>query len=228
MTEVTSEVWRRDERVHDLRVEFSLQALHSEDATPTTKSRMRWTKSALDTIGSGKHSNEESRAAQSSAGPENWSFRQREGEFLREVRRHNNDRAKCGAQLFRNRTNLESHESRTSEDQQVIRDLRSEGVHVRAPAVPPNLTRNLEAKMESQKCEIQSVRGDQPQFDSMCLCWWECCYIDIICQQNHGTSNQSSTTSWGWPPAILTKRACNDESSFKIGCSSELATSKQL
>ena len=33
VTEVTSEVWRRDEQVYDLRTELSLQALHQEDVT---------------------------------------------------------------------------------------------------------------------------------------------------------------------------------------------------
>ena len=31
MTEVASEVWRRDEQAQDLRTELNLQALHSED-----------------------------------------------------------------------------------------------------------------------------------------------------------------------------------------------------
>ena len=46
----------------------------------------------------------------------------------------------------RNRTHLESHESRTSEDQLVVRDLRSEVTQSKASAVLSNLTRNLEAK----------------------------------------------------------------------------------
>ena len=33
VTEVTTDVWRRDEQVHDLRTELSLHALHSEDVT---------------------------------------------------------------------------------------------------------------------------------------------------------------------------------------------------
>ena len=33
VTEVTSEVWRRDEQVHDLRTDLSLHALHSQDVT---------------------------------------------------------------------------------------------------------------------------------------------------------------------------------------------------
>ena len=33
VVEVTSQVWRRDEQVHDLRTELGLQALHSEDVT---------------------------------------------------------------------------------------------------------------------------------------------------------------------------------------------------
>ena len=33
VTEESTEVWRRDEQVHDLRSELSLHALHSEDVT---------------------------------------------------------------------------------------------------------------------------------------------------------------------------------------------------
>ena len=58
----------------------------------------------------------------------------------------------------RSRTNLESHESRTSEDQQIILDLRSEVTQLKASAVPPNLTRNLEAKIESQRFEISGLQ----------------------------------------------------------------------
>ena len=58
----------------------------------------------------------------------------------------------------RNRTHLESHESRTSEDQLVVRDLRSEVTQLKASAVLSNLTRNLEAKDVSQKHEIQSLQ----------------------------------------------------------------------
>ena len=52
VTEVTAEVWRRDKKVHDLRKELSLHALHSEDIAQQ-QSRTRWTASALDRLGSG-------------------------------------------------------------------------------------------------------------------------------------------------------------------------------
>ena len=42
---------------------------------------------------------EESRTAQSAAGPEFHRFRRREEELLREVRRQNNERAKFEAQM---------------------------------------------------------------------------------------------------------------------------------
>ena len=58
---------------------------------------------------------------------------------------------------LRNRTNLELHESRTSEGQQIIRELRREVVQMKASAVPADLTR-LEAKIENQKYEIQSLQ----------------------------------------------------------------------
>ena len=44
-----------------------------------------------------------------------------------------------------NRTDLESRKSRTSEGQQIIRDLRSEVMQLKASTIPPNLTRNFEA-----------------------------------------------------------------------------------
>ena len=48
-----------------------------------------------------------------------------------------------------------NRESRTSEGQQIIRELRSEVVQMKAPAVPLALTINLEVKIESRssKCE---------------------------------------------------------------------------
>ena len=52
------------------------------------------------------------------------------------------------------------HESRTSEDQPIIRYLRSEVVHLKASAMPPKLTRNLEAKIGSQKYEIPHLQRD--------------------------------------------------------------------
>ena len=57
--------------------------------------------------------------------------------------------------------NLESHEPRASKGQHINRELRSEVVHMKASAVLPNLTDDLEAKIESQKYEIQSLQGDR-------------------------------------------------------------------
>ena len=47
----------------------------------------------------------------------------------------------------------ESHKSKTSENQQIIRELRSEVAQMRASAVPPSLTRDLDAMIGSQKYE---------------------------------------------------------------------------
>ena len=57
--------------------------------------------------------------------------------------------------IVRNRTTLESHESRTSEGQQLVRELRSEIMEVTASAVPSNLTRGLEENIESQKTRFK-------------------------------------------------------------------------
>ena len=76
---------------------------------------------------------------------------------------------KIDAQLSRYRTNLESHEYRTSErPANRSRFSRSKVVQLTASAVPPNLTRNLEAKSESQKYQIQSLQRDpQTSQDSL-------------------------------------------------------------
>ena len=72
---------------------------------------------------------EESRTAQSAAGPEIDRLRRREEELRREVRRQNNDRTKFDALFLRNRTDLESHKS-------------SELMQLRASADPPDPTRD--------------------------------------------------------------------------------------
>ena len=148
-------------------------------------STTRWTTSALDRIGSrnaavSREMLEESRAGRSATGPEIGRLRQWQEELLRL-----NDRANIDALLSRNRTKLESHESRTPEVEQIIRELPSEVVRMKASAVPPNLTRDLQAKIESRKYEIQPSKDStdntglpeqlgwrQPRFDSRCLCWW--------------------------------------------------------
>ena len=42
------------------------------------------------------------------------------------------------------------------EDQQIFREFRSEAMQMKASAVPPNLTTDFEAMVESKKYEIQS------------------------------------------------------------------------
>ena len=70
----------------------------------------------------------------------------------------------------------------------------------------------------------EQLGRSESQFHSRCLCWCRCCYIDIICQQNHGISYQSPTTSWERPREVSTERKYNAESRFNIGCSSECTT----
>ena len=53
LTEVTSEVWRRYEQVHDLRRKLSLQALHAEDVTQQQSQEYAGSQVAFDRIGSG-------------------------------------------------------------------------------------------------------------------------------------------------------------------------------
>ena len=91
VTEVSSEVWRRDEQVHDLRTELSLRALHSEDVTQQQCQEYAGQHQHLTGL---VHETqqyiemfEEYRAAQSANGPEIGQLRQREAELPREVRR---------------------------------------------------------------------------------------------------------------------------------------------
>ena len=49
------------------------------------------------------------------------------------------------------RQNKKSQECRTSEGQQLVRELRSEVMQLKASAAPQNLTRDLEAKIENHK-----------------------------------------------------------------------------
>ena len=53
VTEVTPAVWRRHEQENDLRTEHSLSSTTLGRFVASTKSRTRWTTSALDSIGSG-------------------------------------------------------------------------------------------------------------------------------------------------------------------------------
>ena len=114
-TKVTSRVWRRGEQVHDLRTELSLQALHAEDATQQQNQEyVGLHEHMTGLVQETQHSREmfeESRIAQSAAGPEIDRLRRREEELL-EVRRLNNDRAKIEALSVRNRTDVESQRAR--------------------------------------------------------------------------------------------------------------------
>ena len=147
---------------------------------------------------------EESRTAQPAAGPEIDRRRQREAELLREVRRQTYDTAKFDALLFRNRTNLQSRESRTSECQQIIRDLRSEVVHMKASAVPPNLTGRLEAKAESQTYETQSLPRNQQTTQDSLNNWDEVNFRSVqpkVCV-DEGVATSTSSVSRSSEPAI--------------------------
>ena len=95
VTELTTEVWRRDEQTHDLRTELSLHALHSEDVTQQQYQEYAGLHQHLTRLVQEtqqyREMFEESLATQSAARPEIDGLRQREAELLREVRRHSND-----------------------------------------------------------------------------------------------------------------------------------------
>ena len=54
---------------------------------------------------------------------------------------------------------VESHDSRTSEGQQLVCELRGEIMQLKASALPPNLTRDLEAKIENQRTDVFKERS---------------------------------------------------------------------
>ena len=97
VTEVPSEVWRRNEQLYNLRTELSHQAPRSEDASQKQSEEYAGLHQLLTGLVQESQQYremfEESRAAHS-AGPEIDRLRQREEEFLREVRRYNNDKSK--------------------------------------------------------------------------------------------------------------------------------------
>ena len=117
---------------------------------------------------------------------------------------------------------MESHESRNSEDQQIIRDSRSEVMQLRASAVPPNLTRDLEAKIESQKYEIQSLQRDLLTTQDSLNSWDE---VKLgITEPAVSHPPHAGSDSELFPQ----KREYNAESSFIIGCSSQYTTGENL
>ena len=178
VTEAAPQVWRRDEQVHDLRTELSLQTLHQEHVTQHQSQEHAEPHHHLTRL---VHETqqyqelfEESRAARSATGPEIERPRQREAELPRQARR-----ARFDALCFRNRTNLEFHESKTSEYQQIFLDFRSEIMQLKASAAPPYFTRNIEAsKKRDSKSSNRSTDNtrfteqlgrSKPQLDSRCL-----------------------------------------------------------
>ena len=181
VTEVTSEVWRRDEQVHDLRTDLNLHALHSEDVTQQQSLQYA---GPLDRIGSGNTTISRDVSRISSCSICHWTRNWK-------------------TSTKRSRTSTRSTTSQQLSEVWCSILKGSDALQSRESGVPPILTRNLQTKIESQKY----------------LCWWKCCYIDIICQQNYGTSNQSSATRWRWP------RAAHKES---IQCRKQLRNWLQL
>ena len=123
--------------------ELSLHAPHSEDVTQQQSqdyAGLHQHLTGLDQETQKVLKNLELLCSKSVTGPESERLRQREAEVLREVRRQNNDRRIL------------------KEGQQIICDLRSEVMQLRPSLVPPNLKRNLEAKIQSQKYEIQNLQ----------------------------------------------------------------------
>ena len=215
VAEVTSEVWRREEQVCDWRTELSRQALHSEDVTQTQKSRICWTTSAPDRTGSGNTgiSRDVWRISSWSISrwTRNWST------CVREVRHQKNDRAIFHAPWWRNRTDLSPTNPGQKKASNYFANYAAKSCnwkHWRYRRVSPTI---FKTRIESQKEEIQSLQRDrstvntwftvqfgrsEPRFDSRCLCWSICCYIDMDRPQNYRNSCQSPTTSRRRPRAL--------------------------
>ena len=86
LTEVTTEVWRRYEQFYDLRTELGLQALHSDDVTQQLRQEHAGLHQHLTRLVQEtqqyREMFEESRIAQSGAGPEIDRLRRREEELF--------------------------------------------------------------------------------------------------------------------------------------------------
>ena len=238
VTKVTTEVWRRHEQVHDLRAELRLHALHSEDVMQQQSPEYAGIhKHLTGLVQETREMSEEPRAPQSAAGPE----------IDRLPTENQNDVTITREQhLMLHHEgighNPESLESRTTEDQHIVRELRSEVWQMRASAVAPNLTRDLGAMIGSQKYERQSLPRDlQTTHDSMnsgmqstSIRFKVSVLMKVLMHRHHPSSelrNQQSDIYHklgGEPRAVPTKRAYNADSSFRIGCSSEYSTSEHL
>ena len=127
VTEVSFEVWGRDEQVFGVRAELSLHAPHQEDVTQQQSQEYAGQHQHMAGLVQETQQHramfEGSRVAHSATGPEIERLRQRETELAREARQQKNARASFDALFIRNRTFLECSESRTSENQQIIHDL---------------------------------------------------------------------------------------------------------
>ena len=115
-------------------------------------------------------------------------------------------------------------------------------MQMKASAVPPHPVRDLEAKIESQRYEIQSLQRNLQTTQDSLTSWDE---VDLKSIQGVRVDESTATStssvsritepatchlpqSWWAPRAVSTERAYNAESSIKIGCSSEYASSTHL
>ena len=113
---------------------------------------------------------------------------------------------------------------------------------LRASALPPNLTRNLEAKIEGQKYEIQTPQRDLQTTRDSLNSWDEVNLTSIqgvFVDERVATSTSSVSRitepaishlpqPGGDTRAVPTKGALNAKSSIKIDCRSQYATIEQL
>ena len=97
----------------------------------------------------------------------------------------------------------------------MIRELSSEILNLKASAVPPNLTRYLEAKTESQNYEIQSLQRDLQTTQDSLISWDE---VNINSIQ--GVCGEESVATWTSSVSSITERAISHLP--QAGCDAQL------
>ena len=114
-------------------------------------------------------------------------------------------------------------------------------IQLKASAVPPNLSGDLEAKSESQKIEIQSLQRYLTSTQGP-LCSWDEVNLHSIqgvhVDDSVGTSTSSASRITepaithlpqdGGDPELFQLRALNSEGSTNFGCTSEYVTSEHF
>ena len=242
LTEVTSQVWRRDKQENHFLAELCLQGLHMEDVTQQPKSRFCWTASAPARIGSGSTATSRDvwriSSCSSSRWTRNWST---------STKRSRTSATSTTSKWWQSEkfdTNLEPHESRTSGGQLLVREVRSEIMQLQALAVAPVSTRDsviqderLGMKRRDWKPKgrgwksskgLRTNAGPSNSWMSSTSIRFKVSMVMTVSAHRYHQQvelrNQRSVTHHKLEvtPSYPTNRAFNAASSTKIGCSSRV------